>query len=548
MTKSLNKKKLAVILLCVAVLLLGGIISIYNIFGSKANQEDSQKEVFMEYTDYEYGSEPSIDIEDENIQSILNCYENSNLDLTVNDDKSISYLLDSSMKDQVSSVEATISVKRSFTTDADQQESTVLYLGSTSNCSINKETGSIEGAYQFETLLLNNEQPLATYKLDSNEGENTYITPAYINEDENPSMLLVSIDKDKNVEVKGIYITKDDKGEALDHPQIQPIDNGTLIYPSYENYVAKKATIDQHYINAEELYDEEKAFTYGTDFNLTYNTLPNGTYLYNYKIQFGKGNTNSDNPNAEYCLYTEQKEIDVNDNKVTNINDAKLDDVNVDDYKLMSVSQYFKAVWKHAKNVPNEDRFQIQCHLPIAEHGLKGYINTFNSFAINAAMRTDKTDTLDEDDKKTCDVLLKHCLNNQFDEKVLVVRNVSPEFLSKQFGVKLDGQELTDKLIKQKGDEACLELENDFEESLVGKKIYDKGFTSVSLIPHANVFNTRTIQFSIMVPAGTKAYVTNNLIESEAILAPGTSLNIKDVTYDTRKNKFIVYCIAEQNL
>ena len=152
-------------------------------------------------------------------------------------------------------LEATISVKRSFTTDADQQESTVLYLGSTSNCSINKETGSIEGAYQFETLLLNNEQPLATYKLDSNEGENTYITPAYINEDENPSMLLVSIDKDKNVEVKGIYITKDDKGEALDHPQIQPIDNGTLIYPSYENYVAKKATIDQHYINAEELYD-----------------------------------------------------------------------------------------------------------------------------------------------------------------------------------------------------------------------------------------------------------------------------------------------------
>ena len=168
-------------------------------------------------------------------------------------------------------------------------------------------------------------------------------------------------------------------------------------------------------------------------------------------------------------------------------------------------------------------------------------------FAINAAMRTDKTDTLDEDDKKTCDVLLKHCLNNQFDEKVLVVRNVSPGFLSQQFGVTLDGQELTDKLIKKSGDEACLKLEKDFQEAMIGKKILDKGFTSVSLVPHANVFNTRTIQFSIMVPAGTKAYVTNNLIESEAILAPGTSLNIKDVTYDTRKNKFIIYCMAEQN-
>ena len=162
-------------------------------------------------------------------------------------------------------------------------------------------------------------------------------------------------------------------------------------------------------------------------------------------------------------------------------------------------------------------------------------------------MRTDKTDTLDEDDKKTCDVLLKHCLNNQFDEKVLVVRNVSPGFLSQQFGVTLDGQELTDKLIKKSGDEACLKLEKDFQEAMIGKKILDKGFTSVSLVPHANVFNTRTIQFSIMVPAGTKAYVTNNLIESEAILAPGTSLNIKDVTYDTRKNKFIIYCMAEQN-
>lgn len=547
MTKSLNKRRLAVILICVTVLLLGGVVGYYAIFGSNADQADSKKEVLMEYTDYEYGSEPSIDIEDENVQGILNCYENSKLDLTVNNDNSISYLPDSVMKDQISSVEATISVKRSFTTDADQQESTILYLGSTSNCSINKETGSIEGAYEFETLLLNKEQPLAAYKLDSDENENIYITPAYVNEDDNPSMLLVSISKDKKVEVKGIYITKDDKGEALEQPQIQPIENGTLIYPAYENYVAKKAAIDQHYINAEELYDEEKAYTYGNDFDLTYGTLPNGSYLYNYKIQFGESNPDSENPDAQYCLYTDQKELEITDSKVTNVKDVDFEDINVDDYKLMKIGQYFKTVLKHAKNVPNADRFQIQCHLPIAEHGLKGYINTFNSFAINAAMRTDKTDTLDEDDKKTCDVLLKHCLNNQFDEKVLVVRNVSPGFLSQQFGVTLDGQELTDKLIKKSGDEACLKLEKDFQEAMIGKKILDKGFTSVSLVPHANVFNTRTIQFSIMVPAGTKAYVTNNLIESEAILAPGTSLNIKDVTYDTRKNKFIIYCMAEQN-
>lgn len=547
MTKTINKKRLAVILTCITVLLLGGVVGYYAIFGSNADQADSQKEIYVEYSDNEYGSYSYINIEDENVQNILNCYENSKLDLTVNNDNSISYSLDSAMKDKISSVEATISVKRSFSTDADQQESTVLYLGSNSNCSINKETGSIEGAYKFETLLLNNKQPLATYKLESNENENIYITPAYLNEDENPSMLLVSIDKDKKVDVKGIYVTKDDKGNDLEQPQIQPIENGTQIYPSYENYIAKKATIDQQYISAEELYDEEKAFTFGNDFNLTYGTLPNGAYLYNYKIQFGESNPDSENPDAKYCLYTEQKELEITDNKVTNVKDVNLEDVNVDNYKLMKISQYFKSVWKHAKNVPNADRFQIQCHLPIAEHGLKGYINTFNSFHINSAMRTEKTDELDADDKKTCDVLLKHCLNNQFDEDVLVVRNVSPEFLSKQFGVNINGEELTDKLIKKSGDEACLKLEKDFQDAMIGKKLLDKGFTSVSLIPHANVFNTRTIQFSIMVPAGTKAYITNNLIESEAILAPGTSLNIKDVTYDTRKNKFIIYCMAEQD-
>ena len=128
MTKSLNKRRLAVILICVTVRLVGGVVGYYTIFGSNADQADSQKEVLMEYTDYEYGSEPSVDIEDENVQCILNCYENSKLDLTVNNDNSISYLPDSVMKDQISSVEATISVKRSFTTDADQQESTILYL------------------------------------------------------------------------------------------------------------------------------------------------------------------------------------------------------------------------------------------------------------------------------------------------------------------------------------------------------------------------------------------------------------------------------------
>ena len=79
------------------------------------------------------------------------------------------------------------------------------------------------------------------------------------------------------------------------------------------------------------------------------------------------------------------------------------------------------------------------------------------------------------------------------------------------------------------------------------KEIHEKGFMSVSLIPNVNIMIARKVRLMIMVPKGTKAYVTHNVVESEAILPPNTNLVVKDVHYNRYRNRFDVHCVVEQN-
>lgn len=64
---------------------------------------------------------------------------------------------------------------------------------------------------------------------------------------------------------------------------------------------------------------------------------------------------------------------------------------------------------------------------------------------------------------------------------------------------------------------------------MIGEKITDNGFMSTSGSSDLNVFRGSDVKFSIKVPKGTKAFVTENVDESEIIFAPGTTQEIEDI-------------------
>ena len=177
----------------------------------------------------------------------------------------------------------------------------------------------------------------------------------------------------------------------------------------------------------------------------------------------------------------------------------------------------------------------------------KGYISTWNSLNINRKLRTDKYNELDEDDKLTVDVLQKNCLNNVAEDNYIALRNVSADFFTTIFGIEYNGQKLSDGLVKNMGDEKCIELEEKLQREIVGKKVLEKGFMSVSLVPAVNIVFGRKIKINVLIPKGSKFYVTNIIVESEAIFPRNTSLVINSVNYDTKKDKFVINAVVDQS-
>lgn len=542
MSETIIKRKIAFITLGVIILVIGGFVGINAIFGSNADLADisDSKEIVSSYSDDEYGGEPAVDIENEDVQDILECYDKGRLSMEVGDDNIISYTVDSSVKDSIANVEGAVCVEKVYNTDADEPEKAVLYLTSSKNCTYNNSSGEVTAKFECKVLLLNNEQPIATYLVGKDGDYTLYKSPVFIEDDSDATMILLSVNNKGEVNIQGEYIEKDEAGNLLSEPKVDKLENGTEICPAYENFILKKALLDDKNIKASEVYDTEKSYKIGENFDLSFADIPDGTYLYNFKIKYNK-----DSDENVYCMYTEQQSVTLESKKVDNVEEAKFEIVNINDYRECGAVEYLKIVWKNYKNVSKADMDQMFEHYIDFEQ--RGYISTWNSLNINRKLRTDKYNELDEDDKLTVDVLQKNCLNNVAEDNYIALRNVSADFLTTIFGIEYNGQKLSDGLVKNMGDAKCIELEERLQKEIVGKKVLEKGFMSVSLVPAINIVFGRKIKINVLIPKGSKFYVTNNLVESEAIFPRNTSLVINSVNYDTKKDKFIINAVIDQN-
>lgn len=542
MSETAFKRKIALITLGVLFLIIGGFIGISAIFGSNADQVENSdsKEIVSTYSDDEYGGEPVVDIDNEDVQDILECYDKGNLSMNVGDEKIISYTVDSDAKDSIDDVEGAVCIEKAYNTDSDEDEKAVLYLTSAKNCTYNKSSGEITAKFECKLLLLNNVQPMASY-LVGKDGDNVlYKTPVFIEDNSDSSMLLLSVDDKGDVKIQGEYVENDEEGNPLSEVQVRNLENGTEICPAYENFVLKKALLDDKNVNANEVYEIDQAFKIGENFDLSYVDAPDGNYLYNFKIKYNK-----DSDENVYCMYTDQQSVTLESNKVGNVEEAKIEPVNINDYIECGAVKFLKIVWKHYKGVPKDERKQMFEHKINNEE--RGYISTWNSLNINKKLRTDKYDELEDDDKLTVDILQKHCLNNVADDNYIALRNVSADFFTTIFGIEYNGEKLSDELVKRMGDEKCIELEERLQKEIVGKKVLEKGFMSVSLVPAVNIVFGRKIKINVLIPKGSKYYVTNNIVESEAIFPRNTSLVINSVNYDTKKDKFVINAVIDQS-
>lgn len=72
-------------------------------------------------------------------------------------------------------------------------------------------------------------------------------------------------------------------------------------------------------------------------------------------------------------------------------------------------------------------------------------------------------------------------------------------------------------------------IRKNIESENIGSVLQDDGFMSASAQSDLNIFRGSDVKFTIKVPKGTHAYVTDNVDESEIIFAPGTQQEIEAV-------------------
>lgn len=70
------------------------------------------------------------------------------------------------------------------------------------------------------------------------------------------------------------------------------------------------------------------------------------------------------------------------------------------------------------------------------------------------------------------------------------------------------------------------DIARQINEKLVGATIEDKGYMSASLQSELNVFRGSDIKYTVQVPKGTNAYITENSAESEVVFGRGTKQEI----------------------
>lgn len=138
-----------------------------------------------------------------------------------------------------------------------------------------------------------------------------------------------------------------------------------------------------------------------------------------------------------------------------------------------------------------------------------GYIQTDNAFRLNSVLRGTSSGTLSQQDEETIKLLDDVISTHKAPRTLTAVRFVGSDFMN----------DLVDQIKPTSNEEFLTALNTGkFSKS-------DKGFTSVSLSSN-NLFLNRPVKLTIVIPKGTSMFVTNNSIESEAILARNTKYAI----------------------
>lgn len=151
----------------------------------------------------------------------------------------------------------------------------------------------------------------------------------------------------------------------------------------------------------------------------------------------------------------------------------------------------------------------------------KGYIGTANSFSINRYMRG-ISDSIDGDTMGTIELLKGLIEKAPLKKDTTFVRFSGDDRGAGEGSYVRDVLGLTPEEFTG-ADAATL------GRKLVGLDITDRAFVSVSSNANANVFKTMDVCLVIKAKKGTNVLFTDNVRESEAILAPGTPMKIAGV-------------------
>lgn len=194
--------------------------------------------------------------------------------------------------------------------------------------------------------------------------------------------------------------------------------------------------------------------------------------------------------------------------------------------------------WESFSDVAEKARDDILQVTQGSYGGRCGYIQSADgSKAINAFLRRGEVDFYKVSEmQKTIDSMNRLIDTTELDKDIVVDRCAGIDAL-KAMGIDVGETGKSFRI----GHAFCTEgldvegVVDNINNNYVGSTIIDKGFMSASVSPDNNVFGGSDVTFTTLAPAGTHAYVSDNLVESEVVFAPNTEQEILGARVQERK-------------
>lgn len=167
------------------------------------------------------------------------------------------------------------------------------------------------------------------------------------------------------------------------------------------------------------------------------------------------------------------------------------------------------------------------------DNKMNGYIQTSNSFRINDKMRNNPNAELSEifrgKDLKTVEALHNVIQRNELPHNTVVVRKAGNSFARETLRMNSNAlQAVIDDFDKDYIQEELADY--------IGDRITEKSFVSTSANMELNVFTYKPVTLELQAPKGTKAFITENYVESEVIFDRGLTYEIVGFDIDKSKN------------